>query len=454
MKCYNCGHEIATSSKCPSCKTDTSLYVQVMLLANGHYNQGLKAASLRRLTVAKNELLECLKYDKRHTDARNLLGLVYYELGEIGQAEGQWQISVYYQPENNQASSYLEELNARSGSNQMREAVEKYNQALYSLHTKSFDIAMIQIKKSLELNPKFVKAQCLIALMFIQEKKYLRAKRALKAAAQIDIENLLVNYYLAEIADFGTTTDKREEREIKREEGHLDKIKNGSFSPPGGMPIGLMKSCVYIFTGILLGGMAMWLVFFPSVKQQMVQSSNDSIAVYSNQLSAKDTEIVNLNTQINELTEAKANAEKTLEGYTSKNGIIDTYDNMLNCLKNFIDDDYLGAYTSFSKLKRKDVNDSVYRRVYDSLKEEFSANAEDQLYDRATKLYKKRNYQEAIPYYLACLEINSDNPRCIYWLALCYHNSRQKDTANEYYDKLIKEYPNTFYGKQAKIYRR
>jgi tetratricopeptide (TPR) repeat protein len=399
------------------------------------------------------ELSECLRYYKKHTDARNLLGLIYYEIGEVGLAQGQWKLSLYHQPESNQATYYLKEFSERTDAKVKKEAIEKYNQALYSMHTGSKDIAILQIKKAVELNPNFVKAQCLLALMYMQEEKFFRAKKALKKALSVDCENPLVNYYLGQVADL-STLDKKEEKEVKREEKHKERVQAGSFSPNGGVPISLMRSCGYIFSGIVLGCIVAWCVLFPSVKQKLIESNNDSIAVYSKQISSKDTEIVSLNAQIDELTEAKANAEKTLKAYTSKNGIIDTYDNMLSCLKNFIDDDYLEAYNSFSKLKRKDVDDSVYRKVYDSLKEEFSTNAEDKLYEKATALYKKRNFTEAIPYYLACLDINADNPQCMYWLALSYHNSGDKETANKYYDKLIKEYSSTFYGKQAKVYRR
>ena len=42
--------------------------------------------------------------------ARNLLGLVYYEIGEVVQALSEWVISANYQPEDNIATKYLKEV--------------------------------------------------------------------------------------------------------------------------------------------------------------------------------------------------------------------------------------------------------------------------------------------------------------------------------------------------------
>lgn len=43
-------------------------------------------------------------------DARNLLGLVYFETGEVVEALTEWVISKNYQPRDNAASRYLNEI--------------------------------------------------------------------------------------------------------------------------------------------------------------------------------------------------------------------------------------------------------------------------------------------------------------------------------------------------------
>lgn len=56
---------------------------KIRLAANGFYNVGLERAKIRDLTGAAEALKKCLMLNKYHIDARNLLGLIYYEMGEV-----------------------------------------------------------------------------------------------------------------------------------------------------------------------------------------------------------------------------------------------------------------------------------------------------------------------------------------------------------------------------------
>ncbi len=52
-----------------------------------------KNQKVRDLSGAVESLNRSIKYDKRNIDARNLLGLVYFELGETVMALRQWVVS-------------------------------------------------------------------------------------------------------------------------------------------------------------------------------------------------------------------------------------------------------------------------------------------------------------------------------------------------------------------------
>ena len=63
-------------------------------IANSYYNLGLEKAKVRDLSGAAQCLKKSLHFSKYQTDARNLLGLIYYENGEVADALVQWVISV------------------------------------------------------------------------------------------------------------------------------------------------------------------------------------------------------------------------------------------------------------------------------------------------------------------------------------------------------------------------
>ena len=66
-------------------------------IANSFYNLGLEKARIRDLSGAAQCLKKSLHFNKYQTDARNLLGLIYYENGEVADALVQWVISLLLQ---------------------------------------------------------------------------------------------------------------------------------------------------------------------------------------------------------------------------------------------------------------------------------------------------------------------------------------------------------------------
>ena len=72
---------------------------KIRLAANSFYNAGLERAQRRDLTGAVYCLKKCLNLNKYQVDARNLLGLIYYEMGEVSEALVQWVISMNFMEE-------------------------------------------------------------------------------------------------------------------------------------------------------------------------------------------------------------------------------------------------------------------------------------------------------------------------------------------------------------------
>ena len=85
-------------------------------IANAYYNVGLERAQLNDLSGAAVCLKEALHYDKTCTDARNLLGLIFYEMGETADALVQWIISYNFDPDpvNNRADHFLDEIQRKA----------------------------------------------------------------------------------------------------------------------------------------------------------------------------------------------------------------------------------------------------------------------------------------------------------------------------------------------------
>ena len=100
-------------------------------ISKAYYNRGLERALLSDLSGAAEYLKKSLIYDKYRTDARNLLGLIFYEMGETADALVQWVISMNLQPDDNIADFYLDEIQRKAGAlSEASSLVKRFNQAL------------------------------------------------------------------------------------------------------------------------------------------------------------------------------------------------------------------------------------------------------------------------------------------------------------------------------------
>ena len=150
MNCMNCGAFLVDKDLdyCPKCGCNVLIQKKVDYLSRKCYNEGLEKASVRDLSGAISCLKQSLMYNKHNIQARNLLGLVYFETGEVVAALSEWVISKNLQPSRNLASEYINKLQANSNKLEaINETIRKYNDALNLCREGHEDMAAIRLKK-------------------------------------------------------------------------------------------------------------------------------------------------------------------------------------------------------------------------------------------------------------------------------------------------------------------
>ena len=167
-------------------------------IANSFYNLGLSKARVRDLSGAAESLKKSLHFNKYQTDARNLLGLIYYENGEVADALVQWVISLNLKPEDNLADYYLDEIQRKPGQLEVEsQNVKTFNQALWHAQNGSDDLAILQLARVVEARPHFVKAHLLLALLYMAREDFNKAGRCLYKILQIDKSNQKALHYMS-----------------------------------------------------------------------------------------------------------------------------------------------------------------------------------------------------------------------------------------------------------------
>lgn len=331
--CPHCGAQVRKNGYCSECYLPLSMLKKAQNTSNYYYNIGYDRASARDLSGAIESLLQALRYNKRNVPARNLLGLIYYEMGEAVQAMSEWVMSINYQQENNLATKYLKELKkdpARLES--VDQLARKFNMAIQYAHSEDYDLSILQLKSALSDNPHFVKGYLLLALLYIGTDNYEKARVTLRRVLKIDKANSLAVHYLREMGDteeniiemrkqnvdndglldddyleeIVVTEDGRDPKKIEKKnlfqeikaKKDTSVVRTGQFGQ-----VSLAKySGLYMLLGLVFGVLLFSFFILPGQKKKLRVENEQLIKTYSEELAGKNSTINSLSAEVDSLT--------------------------------------------------------------------------------------------------------------------------------------------------------
>ena len=329
MNCVNCGAFLTDMDLdyCPNCGYNVLIQKKVDYLSKSFYNQGLEKASIRDLSGAIACLKQSLIYDKRNIKARNLLGLVYFETGEVVSALSEWVISKNLQPARNLATEYINKLQAnRNRLNAINETIRKYNNALMLCREGHEDMAAIKLRRILSQNPKLIKGYHLLALIQMKNHEWNKARRTLKKAARIDKTNTTTLRFLREVDEqTGVTTNLEKSKKGLFHSNKASKQDTDIFASEQVVqqPVYKERSGLSAFfilmAGIAAGVGAFWLLAAPAIRQGIYKEANQQIVKYSDAVSSQGAELTKAQSQAQESGDTVEAASKQIEEEKKKN---------------------------------------------------------------------------------------------------------------------------------------
>ena len=337
MNCMNCGAFLMDKELdyCPNCGCNVLIQKKVDYLSRQYYNQGLEKASVRDLSGAISCLKQSLIYNKHNIQARNLLGLVYFETGEVVAALSEWVISKNLQPNRNLATEYINKLQANSNKLEaINETIRKYNDALNLCREGHEDMAAIRLKRILTQNPKLIKGYHLLALIQMKEGEYNKARRTLRKAARIDKTNTKTLQLLREVNEQNGVTPKLERQNKKRIFRNGAAAKRESDGNESEVviqtPAYKEQSRISLFfmlaAGFAAGLLAFYLLAVPAIRQGIYREANQQIVKYSDAVSSQGAELTKAQSQAQESGDTVEAASKQIEEEKKKSS---TYEALL-----------------------------------------------------------------------------------------------------------------------------
>lgn len=430
---------------CSACGTDIRIYNRLFRLSNTYYNSGLEKAKARNLTGAMQDLRYSLRLNKNHIQARNLLGLVYFEVGEVVLALTEWIISKSLEPDKNIADEYIRAIQENpSRWATINQTIKKYNQSLLYCQQGSEDLAIIQLKKVLSLNPKLVKAHQLLALLYIQTEEYERAGRELRRALAIDKTDNLSLHYQEELEQITgrSINPKEKQNQEKKEKKNPDIISYTSGNETIIMPATYkdstgMNVVLNLLIGLVVGVALMWFLVVPAKVRSIRSETNQQIVAYSDEVSAKQTELNSLKKQVEELQAAAAEAEAEPETGGS-------YEKLIEAYNAFREENLEAALAALNEVETEPLSEgamALYHEVYRAVHAEEIKG----MYDAGEAAYNAGNYAEAVENLQRVVEIEElyQDGYALYYLARSYESSEDTEKAIPLFRRFAENYPGT-----------
>ena len=375
MNCMNCGAFLTDSDLdyCPNCGYNVLIQKKVDYLSKSFYNQGLEKASIRDLSGAIACLKQSLIYDKRNIKARNLLGLVYFETGEVVSALSEWVISKNLQPTRNLASEYINKLQANPNKlSAINETIKKYNHALLLCREGHEDMAASQLRKILAQNSKLIKGYHLLALIQMKNREWNKARRTLKKAAHIDKTNTTTLRFLREVDEqTGVTTrlEKQKKGLFRNGSNRRSDTDADSSEMVVQAPVYRERNRISLFvilmSGIIAGAGAFWLLAVPAIRQNIYSEANQQIVQYSESLASQGAE---LSKAQGEAKESGDTAEEVTQQLTTEQAKSQSYEALMTAYLYYQQQNLDEAALSIQKVQVDVLTDSM-KSIYTTIRD-------------------------------------------------------------------------------------
>lgn len=425
-------------------------YTQKLVYQSNYwYNDGLKRARIRDMSGAVTSLKKSLQYNRENIAARNLLGLVYYGRGEVGEALVEWILSKNFQAHENIANYYIKKLQENPTElEKVNQAIRKFNQSLSYCYQDGEDLAIIQLKKVVADHPTFLKAYQLLSLLYLHTQQYGKARHTLKEAHRLDTTNDITLRYMHEMNELRRNRALRQaDKEGKKEKPQTVtyNIGNETIIQPASAGVkenaGLM-TIVNIVIGLVVGVAVMWFLIMPAVNSSTAERTNRQVKEFSSQIAEQEAQISALQT---ELEQYRANSEATETAQQTAASTQDSYEIVLNMYDHYQAEDMSDSAMVEELLKvNPDSLGAVGREQFDTMTEDIYGRYCETLYYTAQQNFEVANYADAIANLNTVMQMNAgyDDGQAMWLLAQSYSASGDTENANTWTERVQTEYPN------------
>ena len=422
-------------------------------ISNQFYDKALERANMRDLSSATLYLKKSLKFNKNNFKSRNLLALIFYEVGATTDALVQWIISrdIHKEQTYNPAKDTIIVIQNEKDTPMAFESIKQYNEAIDNIEMDRYDLALMKLYKSVELNQNNIKSMTLLSILLLLRGDHIKAGAFLRKCQKIDIGNRLVN----DLMDYTLrNTKKREVREKKLSNIYsIRKLESDdAILPKIYVKLSDNQKVIFVVVGMIIGILAYTMIISPNVRYNVRNNANEELVKYVDLVNDQNKVIRDLSIENEQLKTDYDSASVRLRAYEEQNRLFTSQYETLNGIITDFDGGYISrAARAYVELDKESITDETLIDLLNQARSRIEGIGAKRLTELGTESWNGGNKQAALAYYQLSLSINPNDPETMWLLARLYQNGlSQSQRANELFDRIISQHPDSRYASRAR----
>ncbi|MCX7843451.1 MAG: tetratricopeptide repeat protein [Clostridia bacterium] len=336
-----------------------------------------------------------------------------------------------------------------------------YNKALEKLRMGSEDIAIIELKKAVSLNPNFYEAMNLLGLCYLYTKDYAKAQEAFSKVMSQERNGVKALNYINMMnsgafsqqtqdnaKSFAAPSVRKQlkEKEKKSAGNAVEQLKSAS-KPKAIMKKDFIRIIAGFAAGIVLM-MLLNLIIKPS-------ADDSSIAGYKQNAYAaaeQNTKITELSEKVDKLSAENEKLQNDIKAASSELDYYKNVSRLFEAEKLFSEGSLEGAADILVLIKSVGFRDPE-KSKFEALFNNIIPKAAWRVFNEGNDLMGRKKYQDAVGK-LSKIQVYGKDwaylDITLYNIGLCYKEMNDSKNALEAFNKLIKDYPSSQYAEYAR----
>ena len=214
------------------------------------------------------------------------------------------------------------------------------------------------------------------------------------------------------------------------------------------------SSILNIIAGLAIGMLSIYFLVMPANTKSLNTAHNQELLDYSRKLSEVNQQLDAKTEECDDLKVHADDMEARLASIDEDNqAVLRQYQAVITILQAYRDEDLPAAAQAYAALDPSLIQEESVTAIVNKITQEMTTEGYQTLEDLGTASWNAGKKEEAAAYYEKSLQVKPDNTSAMYLLGRIYQELGNTDLADQWFGKIITEYPESEQAEQARTAR-